>query len=97
MRTRGSVETRNNLVQKIDAFNHRTFSSEFERLALLLRDDAACLKGGVSGFIYCDWLHTDALWVDALGVDDGLRHRGIATDLMMRVENHAIARGCHSA
>ena len=48
-----SVETRNNLIQKIDAFNHRTFPSEFERFALLLQDDPACLKGGVSGMIYC--------------------------------------------
>jgi GNAT superfamily N-acetyltransferase len=79
-------------VQKIDAFNHRTFPSEFERFALLLRDDVACLKCGVSGVIYCDWLHVDDLWVD-----DGLRHRGIGTELMMRAESHAIARGCHSA
>ena len=42
--------------------------------------------------IYCDWLRVDGLWID-----DGLRHRGIATELMIRVENHAIARGCHSA
>lgn len=87
-----SVETRNNLIQKIDAFNHRTFPSKFERFALLLQDDAACLKGGVSGMIYCDWLFVDGLWVD-----DGLRHRGIGTELMIRAENHAIARGCHSA
>ena len=87
-----SVETHNHLVRKIDAFHHRTFPSEFERFALLLRDDAACLKGGVSGVIYCDWLHVDGLWVD-----DGLRHRGIGTELMKRAESHAVARGCHSA
>jgi N-acetylglutamate synthase-like GNAT family acetyltransferase len=87
-----SVETRNNLVQKIDAFHHRTFPSKFERFALLLQDDAACLKGGVSGMIYCDWLRVDGLWID-----DGLRHRGMGTELMIRAENHAIARGCHSA
>lgn len=87
-----SVETRNNLLQKIDDFHHRTFPSKFERFALLLQDDAACLKGGVSGMIYCDWLRVDGLWVD-----DGLRHRGIGTELMIRAENHAIGRGCHSA
>ncbi len=87
-----SVETRNNLVQKIEAFHHRTFPSKFEWFALLLQDDAACLKGGVSGMIYCDWLRVDGLWID-----DGLRHRGIGTELMIRVENHAIARGCHSS
>ena len=87
-----SVETRNNLIRKIDAFNHRTFPSEFERFALLLQDAAACLRAGVSGLINCDWLYVDGLWVD-----DDLRHRGIGTELMARTEGHAIARGCHSA
>jgi GNAT superfamily N-acetyltransferase len=86
-----SIETRNNLSQKIDAFNARTVPFKFERFALLLQDDAACLKGGVSGMIYWDWLFVDNLWID-----DGLRHRGIGTELMIRAENHAIARGCHS-
>jgi N-acetylglutamate synthase-like GNAT family acetyltransferase len=87
-----SAGTRENLVQKIDAFHHRTFPSEFDRFALLLQDDAACLKAGVSGLIYCSWLRVDGLWVD-----DGLRHRGIGTALLMRAETHAIAKGCHSA
>jgi GNAT superfamily N-acetyltransferase len=38
-----------------------------------------------------EWLLVNGLWVD-----DCLRHRGIGTELMMRAENHAIARGCHS-
>ena len=87
-----SVETRNNLVQKIDDFHHRTFPSKFERFALLLQDDAACLMGGVFGTIYCDWLRVDGLWID-----DRLRHRGIGTELMIRAENYAIGRDCHSA
>ena len=86
-----TAETREHLVEKIDAFHHRTFPSEFERFALLLQDKAACLRGGISGLIYCDWLRIDGLWVD-----DALRHRGIGTRLMTRAENHAIARGCHS-
>ncbi len=86
-----SIEIRNDLIRKIDAFNARTVPAEFERFALLLQDAAACLKGGVSGIIYRDWLFVDGLWID-----DGLRHRGIGTELMIRAENHAIARGCHS-
>jgi len=31
-----SAETREHLVQKIDAFHHRTFPSEFKRFTLLL-------------------------------------------------------------
>jgi GNAT superfamily N-acetyltransferase len=87
-----SAETREHLVEKIDTFRRRTFPSEFQRFTLLLQDNAASLKGGVSGVIYCDWLRIDGLWVD-----DALRHRGIGTRLITCAENHAIARGCHSA
>ena len=48
-----SMETRERLVAKIDAFHHRTFPSEFERFTLSLQDQAASLKGGVSGVMYC--------------------------------------------
>jgi GNAT superfamily N-acetyltransferase len=85
-----SIEIRNDLSQKIDAFNACTVSFKFERFALLLWDDAACLRGGVSGIIYWDWL-----FVDSLYIDDGLRHRGIGTELMKLAESHALARGCH--
>ena len=69
-----SAETREHLVEKIDAFHHRTFPSEFGRFTLVLQDNIASLKGGVSGLIYYDWLRIDGLWVD-----DALRHRGIGT------------------
>ena len=49
-----SAETREHLVEKIDAFHHRTFPSEFERFTLVLQDNIASLKGGVSGLIYYD-------------------------------------------
>jgi hypothetical protein len=41
-----SVETRNNLIEKIDAFNHHTFPSEFQRFALLLQDGRRRLSQG---------------------------------------------------
>jgi GNAT superfamily N-acetyltransferase len=87
-----SAETRERLVEKIDAFHHQTFPSEFERFTLLLQDDAASLKGGVSGVIYCNWLRIEGLWVD-----DTLRHQGIGTRLMTHAEARATSRGCHSA
>ena len=87
-----SAATRENIVQRIDAFHHRTFPSEFDRFALLVQDAAASLKGGLSGLLYCEWLRVDGLWVD-----DALRHRGLGTELMRRAESHAIAKGCHSA
>ena len=82
-----SIETRSNLTQKIDAFIGRTVPSKSERFALFLQDDAACLKGGVSGIIYCNWLFVDGLWID-----DGLRRRGIGTELMF-VPKTTLSRG----
>ena len=87
-----SIETRNKLSEKIDAFNARTVPFKFERFALLLQDAAVCLKGGVSGIIYWEWLFVDNLWID-----DSLQRRGIGTELIKRAESHAITKGCHSA
>jgi len=44
-----SAESRELLVEKIDAFHHRTFPSEFERFTLLLQDNTASMKGGIQG------------------------------------------------
>jgi ribosomal protein S18 acetylase RimI-like enzyme len=57
--------------------------------ARLQRD--AALAGGLRSDLLC-WLRIDGLWVD-----NALRHRSIGTRLITRAENHAIARGCHSA
>ena len=43
---RPSVETRNHLIQKVDAFNARTFPSKFERFALLWQKNHAAAAGG---------------------------------------------------
>ncbi len=86
-----SLETRDELSQRIDDFNARTVPFAWRRFALLLRDDAGRLRGGLSGILYWDWMFIDNLWVD-----DGLRGRGIGTELMNCAEQHAAARGCHS-
>jgi hypothetical protein len=78
-----SAETRRHLVEKIDALHHRTFPSEFERFTLLLQDNAASLKGGISGVIYCDWLRIDGPWVD-----DACRKPRHRAALPLGVANH---------
>ena len=50
-----SAESRELLVEKIDAFHHRTFPSEFERFTLLLQDNTASMKGGIQGALSEIW------------------------------------------
>lgn len=87
-----TLETRNELSRRIDAFNALMVPFAFERIALLLRDDAGSMHGGLSSVIYWNWMFIDNLWIE-----DSLRGRGIGTRLMNYAEQQAVAKGCHSA
>lgn len=87
-----SVETRRTLGTAINAFHARTVPLEFERFALLLRDDAGKLAAGLAGALFWGWLFVEALWVT-----DELRGRGIGRALLAAAEDHARTKHCHSA
>jgi GNAT superfamily N-acetyltransferase len=87
-----SIETRRMLGAAINAFHARTVPMVPERFALLLRDDAGVLAGGLSGVLSWGWLFVDAVWVS-----DDLRGCGIGRALMAGAEDHARAKGCHAA
>jgi len=86
-----SRDIRTALGRKIDEFHSRTVPLAQERFALLLRDDADRLAGGLSGALYWDWLFVDELWID-----DAWRGKGLGRELLTRAERHAVDRGCHS-
>jgi N-acylglucosamine-6-phosphate 2-epimerase len=48
--------------------------------------------GGLAGETYWGWLYIDKLWLD-----ESLRGRGLARELMQRAEIEAIQRGCRAA
>ena len=64
--------------------------SQYRHLAVLLKDCAGKVVGGVWGNTAYDWL---AIYL--LSVPAASRGRGIGTELMRLAESAAAARGCH--
>lgn len=61
-------------------------------LAVLVRDAAWKLCGGISGYTAWGWLYVQWLWLDA-----GHRGQGLAAQMLAAAEVEAKARGCHGA
>ncbi|MFA5792505.1 MAG: GNAT family N-acetyltransferase [Candidatus Gracilibacteria bacterium] len=63
-----------------------------QELAVFLKDENDQIKGGLTGGTYWDWLYIDALWID-----ESMRHKGYGKQLLELAENEAKARGCNNA
>ncbi len=66
--------------------------SGHRHLALVLRDDAGAVQGGLWGATGHGWLYTQMLVVP-----EALRGSGVGRLLMLQAEGLAVARGCHHA
>ncbi len=66
--------------------------SQNRPIAVLVRDSANTVMGGLWGHTGYDWLFTQLLVVPTR-----LRGRGVGTEIMQLAEREAIARGCHGA
>jgi GNAT superfamily N-acetyltransferase len=70
----------------------RTGRNDYRPLVLAIEDPDGQVVGGLCGRTAYDWL-----FVELLFVPESLRGRGVGSDLMLRAEAEAVARGCHSA
>jgi len=61
-------------------------------LAVLVRDDAGAIVGGISGYTAWGWLYLQWLWIA-----EPQRGRGLAARMLAAAEAEASARGCHGA
>jgi len=61
-------------------------------LAVVIRDDAQHIVGGLWGWTSFGWL-----FVELLVVPESMRGKGLGTQLMGKAEAEARSRGCHSA
>ena len=66
--------------------------SQNRPIAVLVKDHAGAVMGGLWGHTGYDWLFTQLLVVPA-----GLRGRGVGTDIMRIAEREALQRGCRGA
>lgn len=68
----------------------RAGPSRYRHLAVLLKDGAGSVVGGLWGNTAYDWLT-----IYLLAVPADLRGRGIGTEIMRLAEDEAARRGCH--
>lgn len=66
--------------------------SQGRPIAVLVKDGAGAVVGGLWGHTGYEWLFTQLLVVPA-----ALRGRGIGTEIMRMAEHEAVQRGCHGA
>lgn len=61
----------------------------FQPIAVFLRDEQDRIVGGVWGYVNWNWLFLGLVWLS-----DSLRGRGCGRELIEKIENEALARGC---
>ena len=70
----------------------KTGPNDYHPLAILITDDSGSVIGGLWGRTVYDWLFTELLFVP-----ESLRGQGIGRSLILKAEQEALSRGCHSA
>ena len=78
---------------RLAAFNEADVGpADRKALAVVVRNAAADIVGGISGFTAWGWLYVQWLWVA-----ETERGRGLAGTMLAEAEAEARARGCHGA
>ena len=81
------------IVDPLVAYNQlKTGRNDHRPLVIAVETADREVLGGLWGRTAYDWL-----FVELLFVPESLRGRGVGTELMMRAETEAVARGCRSA
>ncbi|MDX8530859.1 GNAT family N-acetyltransferase [Mesorhizobium sp. VK25A] len=77
----------------LTAFNDADVGASGRKsLAVFVRDETGAIVAGISGYTAWGWLYVQWLWVD-----EKLRGRRSAANMLDAAEQEAIARGCHGA
>ena len=81
------------LAERLTAFNDGDVgASERKALAVFVRDEHGAVVAGISGYTAWGWLYVQWLWVD-----ERVRGRHMAGDMLDAAVREALARGCHGA
>lgn len=77
----------------LEAFNDADVGPSAKTpVAVFVRDDARKILAGISGHTAWGWLFVRWLWVD-----ESLRGKNVAGQMLAAAEKEAAARGCHGA
>lgn len=63
--------------------------SHYEQINLILKDEDGQIRGGILGYWTWNWVHVDILWID-----ESMRGLGYGSQLLGRIEQFAMERGC---
>ena len=81
------------LGESLSAFNDGDVGASGRKpLVVFVRDEHGTVVAGISGYTAWGWLYVQWLWVD-----EKLRGRRIAADMLDAAEREAVLRGCHGA
>jgi GNAT superfamily N-acetyltransferase len=81
------------VAERLTAFNDGDVGASGRKaLAVFVRDEKGAVVAGISGYTAWGWLYVQWLWVD-----EHLRGRHIAGDMLDAAEREAVARGCQNA
>jgi GNAT superfamily N-acetyltransferase len=87
------ADARQRILASLLMYNaERTGISDYRPLVVLITDPRDTVIGGLWGRTALGWLVTEMLFVA-----EGLRGKGIGSQLMAQAEQEALARGCHNA
>jgi GNAT superfamily N-acetyltransferase len=88
-----SSEDRSLIQKGLAAYNiTRAGDGQFQRLSIIVRDDAGNIVGGLLGETFWGWLHIEILWID-----EPLRCKGYGSKLMAAAEAEAVKRNCSNS
>lgn len=74
------------------AFNEaRAPGAAYRPLAVLVKDEAGAVLGGLAGSTAWRWLYVHLLFLP-----ETLRRRGLGSEILARAEAEALARGCRA-
>ena len=78
--------------ERLDLFNVGvTGESAYYPVNYIVKNERGEVRGGLLGAIWGGWLHVNYVWVD-----EGIRGRDVATQLMELAEAYARERQCHA-
>jgi len=78
------------LTAKLVAFNSSKIAgNSIHRVGVFVRDHKDMIKGGIIGYTKWNWLSVDIVWLS-----QGLRGQRMGSEMLARIEQIAIQRGC---